>query len=134
MTIIQRRRFLVGVYSITAAGMAACGSGGDAGDAPAQPTAAPGPSPAPGPTPAPTSAPTSAPTPAPTSAPTSAPTPAPTSPSGPSSSGLPLLTLRSGASGTLPYMSAVYPLQGAVPAGVSVLSPDEPNLSAAVLS
>jgi hypothetical protein len=48
---------------------------------------------------------------------------------------LPILTLHSGApSGTLPYMGTVYPVEGAVPSGMSLVSPEDPSLRSSTLS
>ena len=55
-------------------------------------------------------------------------------PSGPSARGLPVLTLHGTQTGTFPYMATAFPLEGAVPNGQTIVSPDDPSLSAAVLS
>jgi hypothetical protein len=44
------------------------------------------------------------------------------------------LTLHPTATGTLPYMATAYPAEGAVPAGMSIVSADDANLRASVLS
>jgi hypothetical protein len=44
------------------------------------------------------------------------------------------LTLHPTATGTLPYMATAYPAEGAVPAGMSIVSADDANLRATVLS
>jgi hypothetical protein len=44
------------------------------------------------------------------------------------------LTLVTPQSGTLPYLATVYPLEGAVPAGTTVVSQDDQTLAASVLS
>ncbi len=55
----------------------------------------------------------------------------PWSPNGPK---LPTLTLHPTQTGTFPYLATAYPLEGAVPAGQTVLSANDPTLSASVLS
>lgn len=55
-------------------------------------------------------------------------------PAGPSGPGLSLLTLHASQTGTLPYLATVYPLEGAVPAGRVVESPDDPALRSSILS
>jgi hypothetical protein len=47
---------------------------------------------------------------------------------------LPTLTLHPNATGTLPYVATVYPVEGAVPAGQVLVSPDDANLRSSVLS
>jgi len=47
---------------------------------------------------------------------------------------LPSLTLHPSQSGTFPYLATAFPLEGAVPSGKTVESPDDPLLSASVLS
>jgi hypothetical protein len=48
---------------------------------------------------------------------------------------LPTFTLHSGTpSGTLPWMGTVYPVEGAVPAGMSLSSPQDTSMRASVLS
>jgi hypothetical protein len=44
------------------------------------------------------------------------------------------LTLLAAQSGTLPYMATVYPLEGAVAAGSTIVAPDDASLAASVLS
>ena len=64
--------------------------------------------------------------------PATAPSPAPGA--GPSFNGLPTLTLNPTQTGTGPYMAAVYPLQGLVPTGQSLDSPDDPSFRSTVIS
>jgi hypothetical protein len=45
-----------------------------------------------------------------------------------------MLTLHATQSGTFPYLASAYPLEGAVPNGQTIESPDEPNLSASIVS
>ncbi len=52
----------------------------------------------------------------------------------PVGSKLSTLTLTAGQSGSLPYMATLYPLEGTVPNGMTLLSTDDPTLSAAILS
>ena len=112
---MQRRQFLKHTSVALAATLAGCGGSGD-GDVAAQETAG-SPTPAPSPSPSPSPAP--------------APSPAP----GPGSfNGLPTLTLHPTQSGTGPYTAAVYPLEGLVPAGQSLDSPDDPNARSTVIS
>jgi hypothetical protein len=47
---------------------------------------------------------------------------------------LPTFTLHPNATGTLPYVATVYPVEGAVPAGQVLVSPDDANLRSSVLS
>jgi len=48
---------------------------------------------------------------------------------------LPTMTLNTGAaSGVLPYMATVYPLEGTVPQGAMLVSPDDASLRSSVLS
>jgi len=47
---------------------------------------------------------------------------------------LPFLTLHSAATGTFPYMATIYPLEGVVPAGMSLSSPNDTTLRGSVLS
>lgn len=65
-------------------------------------------------------------------APGSAPAPAP-APAG-ASGALPTLTLHPTQSSTGPYTAAVFPLQGAVPSGQGIGSPDDPTLRSSVTS
>lgn len=51
-----------------------------------------------------------------------------------SSDGLPALTLHPVQSGTLPYFATAFPAEGAVPAGTSIVSQDDPTLRASILS
>ncbi len=108
---MKRRDFLFRASTALAATLTGCGGSSEAT------SAAPGPSPSPGPSLPP--------------APTPSPPSAPWIPSGP---GLPTLALIAAQSGTLPYLATVYPLEGAVPTGQTVESPDDPLLSASVLS
>jgi hypothetical protein len=48
--------------------------------------------------------------------------------------GMPTLTLHPNATGTLPYVATWYPVEGAVPAGATSVSPDDANLRGSVLS
>ncbi len=102
---MHRRHFLNSSVAL-AATLAGCG-GGD-GNVAAQDNAAPPAPPAPAPSPAPGA--------------------------GPSFNGLPTLTLHPTQSGAGPYVAAVYPLQGLVPAGQSVDSPDDPAARSSVIS
>ena len=63
-----------------------------------------------------------------------APSPTPVPPPTPSAPGLSTLTLHSTQAGTLPYLATVYPLEGAVPNGQTIVSADDPSLSASILS
>lgn len=63
-----------------------------------------------------------------------APAPSPAPGAGPSFNGLPTLTLNPTQSGKGPYMSAVYPLQGLVPTGQSLDSPDDPSARSTIIS
>jgi hypothetical protein len=121
---MKRREFLFKASSVAAVTLTGCGGSSDATTAPAAPNPLP-PSLAPAPTPNPT--------PAPTPTPPTAPAPVPP-PSGPSVSGLPLLTLHSTQAGTFPYLATAYPHEGAVPSGQTLESPDDPSLAASVLS
>jgi hypothetical protein len=48
--------------------------------------------------------------------------------------GMPTLTLHPNATGTLPYVATWYPVEGAVPAGATAVSPDDATLRGSVLS
>ena len=63
-----------------------------------------------------------------------APAPSPAPGAGPSFNELPTLTLNPTQTGTGPYMAAVYPLQGLVPTGQSLDSPDDPSFRSTVIS
>ena len=101
---MQRRQFLKNTSAALAATLAGCG-GGDSGGTTQNNTAPPPAAPAPSPGPA-----------------------------GPSFNSLPILTLHPTRSVTGPYTAAVYPLQGLVPAGQSLDSPDDPSLRSTVIS
>jgi len=101
---MQRRQFLKGTSVALAATMTGCGGG--SGES---------------------SAASNAPPPA-------APAPAPAPGAGPAAGGLPTLTLHPTRSGTGPYIAAVLPLEGLVPAGQSLDSPDDPNVRSTVVS
>ena len=117
---MNRRNFLSRASSALAAVMTA-GCGGSAATPSLPATSAP-------PPPAPPVAP-----PAPSAVPTTPPgSVAP--PVGPSGPGLPVLTLHSAQAGALPYFATAYPREGAVPAGSSIVSPDDPTLRASILS
>jgi len=47
---------------------------------------------------------------------------------------LPTLTLHSTSAGTFPYMATVFPCEGAVPSGMSLISPDDATMRGNVLS
>ena len=79
------------------------------------------------------------PTPSPPPAPPPPPAPAPSTPGTPTSvtstsARLTTLTLYAAQSGALPYTAAVYPLEGSVPGGSFIASPDDPSLASSVLS
>lgn len=114
---MKRRTFLFRASTALAVTLTGCGGSSEATDVGAGPSPNPTPTPTPNPTPTPT--------------PTPSPPSTPWTPSGP---GLPTLTLHPAQSGTFPYIATAYPLEGAVPAGQTVESPDDPNLSASVLS
>ncbi len=103
---MQRRQFLKGTSVALAATLTGCGGGG--GESAAA---------------------SSAPPPAP---PVPAPAPAPGA--GPAAGGLPTLTLHPTQTGTGPYIAAVLPLEGLVPAAQSLDSPDDPNVRSTVVS
>jgi hypothetical protein len=63
-----------------------------------------------------------------------APAPSPAPGAGPSFNSLPTLTLHPTQSVTGPYIAAVYPLQGLVPSGQGLDSPDDPNTRSTVIS
>ena len=107
---MQRRQFLKNTSVVLAATLTGCGGGDEAGAA--QDGSAPAP-----PAPAP-------------------PAPAPAAPTdaGPSFRGLPTLTLHPTQTGSGPYSAAVLPLEGLVPAGQSLDSPDDPSVRSTVIS
>ena len=108
---MKRRDFLFRASTALAASLTGCGGSSEAtSPAPSSP-------PSPGPTPTPT--------------PTPLPPSAPWIPSGP---GLPTLALHPTQTGLFPYIATAYPLEGAVPNGQTVESPEDPALSASVLS
>jgi hypothetical protein len=62
------------------------------------------------------------------------PPPSPPTPGSQNSTGIPTLSLSGSQSGAFPYMAAVFPLQGEVPRGTTLVSSDDPTLDASVLS
>ncbi|MEP6609639.1 MAG: hypothetical protein ABJA83_13295 [Burkholderiaceae bacterium] len=103
---MQRREFLKGTSVALAATLTGCG-GGETGGAPSA-NASPSPAPAPPPAPGPGAV--------------------------PLSGGLPVLTLHPTKTVSGPYTAAVYPLEGLVPGGQDIDSPDDPTLRSSVLS
>ena len=106
---VKRRDFLFRASTALAATLTGCGGTSEAT------SAAPVPSPSPTPAPAPTPS-------------------SPSAPWVPSGPGLSTLALYPAQSGTFPYLATAYPLEGAVPSGQTVESPEDPSLSASVLS
>lgn len=102
---MNRRDFIFGASTAVAATLTGCG-GGSADTAASAPPALPGPPPA--------------------SPPNSGATF--------STAGLSTLTLHTSQGGTLPYTGAVYPLEGVVPGGQTVASPEDPGLRGTVIS
>lgn len=106
---MKRRDFLFRASSTLAAALTGCGGSSEATTAATPSAPSPGPSPAPSPG-------------------------LPSAPWIPSGPGLPTLALHPSQSGTFPYIASAYPLEGAVPNGQTVDSPDDPMLSSTVLS
>ena len=102
---MKRRQFLKNTSVALAATLTGCGGGDDA--AAVQDGSAPAPP---------------------------APAPAPPPGAGPSFRGLPTLTLHPTQTGSGPYSAAVLPLEGLVPAGQSLDSPDDPSVRSTVIS
>ena len=101
---MQRRQFLKGTSAALAATFAGCGGGASDGASPSNAPLPPAPAPAPAPG------------------------------AGPASGGLPTLSLHPTQSVTGPYTAAVLPLEGLVPTGQSLDSPDDPTLRSTVIS
>src|ERR1700687_1638534 len=62
------------------------------------------------------------------------PPPSPPPPGSQSSTGIPTLSVSASQAGAYPYTAAVFPLQGEVPSGTTLVSPDDPTLDSSVLS
>ena len=114
-SLMQRRQFLKSTSVALAATLSGCG-GGDSGGAAASNASPLTPTPAPGP------------------APTPAPAPAPAPGSAASFGNLPTLTLHPTQNVVGPYTAAVFPLQGLVPSGQGIDSPDDPAMRSTVIS
>ncbi|HET9024293.1 MAG TPA: hypothetical protein VFN64_06940 [Burkholderiaceae bacterium] len=111
---MNRRTFLTASAALMSA---ACGGSGESDAAPGATSPTTSTPPAPPPT-------------------TPAPPPTPGTPTSVTSTSarLTTLTLYAAQSGALPYTAAVYPLEGSVPSGSYIASPDDPSLASSVLS
>ncbi len=103
---MQRREFLKSTSVAVAATLAGCGGGEGSSAGQTNPPAPSPPAPAPSPSPG----------------------------AGPSFNGLPTLTLNPTQSANGPYLAAVLPLQGLVPSGQTLDSPDDPSVRSTVIS
>jgi hypothetical protein len=112
-----RRRFIKQASATAFFGLTGCGGS----DPTVAQAAAPGAPAAPAPAPAP-------------AGPTTRPPAAPPPPSTFARVALSTLYVQSPQAGLLPYHAAVFPLEGAVPAGTTLESPEDPTLGATVLS
>ena len=108
---MQRRQFLKNTSVALAATLTGCGGGDDAAAVQDGSASAPPAPPAP-----------------------PAPAPAPGAGAGPSFRGLAILTLHPTQTGSGPYSAAVLPLEGLVPPGQSLDSPDDPSVRSTVVS
>ena len=116
--LLTRRRFVSSAtLALGTLGLPACGGGGGASDAATGAVAAaPSPAPAPAPTPAP------------------APSPPPPPPAPAPGDRVASLKLHSAGAGAWPYAATVLLLQGQMPTGSTLVSPDDGALRASVLS
>ena len=110
---MKRRDFLFRASSAMAMALAGCGGSSEATSV----AAAPAPTLPPAPSPAQPASPS-----------------APSAPWVPSGTGLPTLTLHPSQTGTAPYLATAFPLEGAVPNGQVVESPEDATLRSTVLS